>query len=111
MFNVDFGESIIMSDNLNRDNLLIDYGSELDTNIDYIENKIYAIKSENGNIDAMMTHFHEDHINGFINLSLKNPKFFNKIYIPNVFSPYLKRDFRDISYVQIELILFFSNTV
>lgn len=107
MFNVDFGESIIMSDNLNRDNLLIDYGSELDTNIDYIENKIYAIKSENGNIDAMMTHFHEDHINGFINLSLKNPKFFNKIYIPNVFSPYLKRDFRDISYVQIELILFF----
>lgn len=107
MFNVDFGESIMISDNLNINNLLIDYGSELDTNIDYIENKIYDIKSENRNIDAMMTHFHEDHINGFINLSSKNPNFFNKIYIPNVFSPYLKTDFNNISYVQIEVILFF----
>ncbi|MDU6521381.1 hypothetical protein [Clostridium sp.] len=107
MFNVDFGESIMISSLDNYENLLIDYGSETNTNISYIESQLNSIKSNGGNIDAMITHFHDDHINGFINLSRKNPSLFNKVYIPNVFSPYLEKDFNTISYVEIEVILFF----
>lgn len=106
VFNVDFGESIIISDCEENNNLLIDYGSETNTNINYIKNKLSSLK-EDKNIEAMITHFHDDHIKGFIDLAKEEAQLFSKIYIPNIFSTYNNSDVDNVTYVEIEIILFF----
>lgn len=103
MFNVDFGESILISDFGEYNNLLIDYGSEFDTNIRYIASKLNSIK----NVEALITHFHDDHINGFIDLAKVQAKLFKKVYIPNIFSTYNNYNVNDITLVEMDVILFF----
>lgn len=107
LFNVDFGESIMISDSKGADNLLIDYGSEVDTNINYINKSLNSIQKNNKKLQAMMTHFHDDHINGFICLALNSDKLFSRVYIPNIFSTYSNYNVNDITYVEIEILIFF----
>ncbi|MDO4153660.1 MAG: hypothetical protein Q4E21_02275 [Clostridia bacterium] len=84
MFNVGFGESILLTNPDNNKCLLVDCGSESEDKndiFDKISKKIikYQYKS------ALLTHFHNDHINGFIQIIKTCPHLFDSIYIPNIF--------------------------
>ena len=82
MYNVGFGESILLN---NDDNcLLVDCGSEKpnkDHIFDSIYNELYNYKYKT----ALITHFHNDHINGFTNMIEKHRHVFDEIIIPNIF--------------------------
>jgi beta-lactamase superfamily II metal-dependent hydrolase len=83
MYQMGCGESILME----HDNelLMIDFGSQDWRNrrnhYNYVESKLSNCK-----MDALITHFHEDHISGFINLMKNRIISFNTIYIPHVFT-------------------------
>jgi beta-lactamase superfamily II metal-dependent hydrolase len=81
MFTVGFGESILLSEK--SECLLIDCGYERPTySISAIEKSLSKFKNKS----AMLTHFHEDHINGFIAMESKGNIKFDTIYIPDIFT-------------------------
>lgn len=67
--------------------LLIDCGSEsIDASTRF--DSIYSVLTKHCRKSALISHFHNDHINGFINFSTKPsmcPKF-DTVYIPNIFT-------------------------
>lgn len=83
MFQMGCGESILVE----HDNelLLIDFGSQDGGNksayFNYVETKLNYCK-----MNALITHFHEDHITGFIDLINNGKILFNIIYIPHIFT-------------------------
>lgn len=83
LFKMGFGESIILgSDN---DCLLVDCGSESNNKINYFDNVVKELKTYK-NCDAMLSHFHTDHINGLIHIIKNEFQKFNCVYIPHVFT-------------------------
>lgn len=86
VFNMAFGESILLENENER--LLVDCGSEktkdLEDRLDIIKNQLTGHKK----ISFMITHFHDDHYNGFQKAykdkKLDFPKA-SKIYLPWVF--------------------------
>lgn len=85
LFNVGFGESILLSNPENDKCLLVDCGSESSIKsaiFDKILKEIRAYKEWS----AVITHFHNDNINGFIHIINKDPHIFDTVYIPNIFS-------------------------
>lgn len=82
-FKMGFGESFMLCED--KECLLIDCGSESSEKIVYFgrvstELLKYEIYS------AMISHFHEDHINGFHALLSSLPHKFKQVYIPHVFT-------------------------
>lgn len=82
-FKMGFGESLLLSDN--NECLLVDFGSESADKKGYFaavgkELDKYQRKS------AMLSHFHADHINGYMELVKNLPHTFEKVYIPHIFS-------------------------
>ena len=94
MYNVGFGECIKLQEGKNT--LLIDCGSELPnkkTKNGIKRDEVFCKIAEdigffqpNGHLDAMISHFHNDHINGFYWLEQQRTHCFNRIFIPDVFS-------------------------
>lgn len=85
MFQMGCGESIIMSDDKNA--LLIDYGSQSANKINYFCYVINELnKNKNKNLKALVSHFHEDHISGFIDLIKSSSIRFDNVYIPHIFT-------------------------
>lgn len=88
MLQMGFGESIVVDDDANC--LMIDCGSlcPIQNNINCFANAVNTITNYD-HIEAMITHFHEDHINGFMYMIDPNNNFskkFDKAYIPNIFT-------------------------
>ena len=79
VYTMGFGESILLSD---KTALLIDCGSESISNSTYFS-VIEDDLKEYEKVDALITHFHEDHINGFFEVSKKIK--FNRVFIPDIF--------------------------
>lgn len=84
VYNVGFGESILISDQ--KECLLVDCGSEMKNSTDVFN----LIISDLNNFEcrsAMITHFHQDHINGFMHMANSEFRFgFDTIYIPKIFA-------------------------
>lgn len=84
LFKMDFGESLLITQN-NEECLLVDCGSEGTKKLKFfqaVENEIQFINSRK----ALLTHFHEDHINGFIDITTRNIGWFDTVYIPYIFT-------------------------
>lgn len=109
LFNMDFGESILIRDKSTHINMLLDYGSEIIADLDNVQHELIKIKKSEETTNAMLSHFHDDHINGYINLAKNDIRIFDTIYVPNVFNSYNKESRVIIDYVTIEVILFFLN--
>lgn len=89
MLKMGFGECIVVEGN-STNCLMIDCGSleSAQNSNSYFASAVHTIKSYN-NSEAMITHFHEDHINGFKymidsknNCGIK----FKQVYIPHIFT-------------------------
>lgn len=83
MYNVGFGESILLDNSVDQC-LLVDCGSEMNDKekvFTGIYDELYNYKHRT----ALITHFHDDHINGFIKMIEKHHHVFDEIYIPNIF--------------------------
>jgi len=85
LFNMGFGESILLSSYEDNSCFLIDCGSESPSKDAYFQNVINEITSYSSK-SALLTHFHEDHINGFLDISKKDPHSFDMVYIPHIFT-------------------------
>lgn len=83
MYNVGFGESILLDNNESKC-LLVDCGSEK-ANKDVIFRRIHNDILKYNHKTALITHFHDDHINGFIKMIEKHCHVFDEIIIPNLF--------------------------
>lgn len=88
MYNMKFGESIFIKDDYSNESkgILIDCGTmanETDSNkiFQTIYSEINALKP-----DALITHFHDDHLSGFIYFAERHMDFFRYLYIPDIFN-------------------------
>lgn len=88
MFQMGCGESILMHDD--NEYLLIDFGSHpnkksltayFNNTLTYLQSNYYKL-----NGSAMISHFHEDHINGFLYLINNSTIKFQTVYIPHIFT-------------------------
>lgn len=86
LFDVGFGESVLLSNKNDDECMLVDCGSESSNKTNIFDN---ILKELNTYVKktAVITHFHNDHINGFIHIINKEPHMFDTVYIPNIFSP------------------------
>ncbi len=83
IFQMGYGESILLS--YKDECLLVDCGSESKYKADYFKNvKLELLKYNKRH--AMISHFHEDHINGFMKIASEQPHMFEKVYIPHIFT-------------------------
>lgn len=83
MYNVEFGESILLDGET--ENLLVDFGSEKgdDTLLTKVADDIMR-ESAGKCIYSMLSHFHKDHINGFLKTNLSQSVEIKKLFIPSV---------------------------
>lgn len=100
MFPMGFGESILLTGG--DECLLVDCGSESECYDLYFENVLNEIKKYRKK-SAMLTHFHTDHINGFMWIAKRNPGIFDTVYIPDVFGDRGTRLF-GINYIDLEIV-------
>lgn len=83
VFQMGYGESILLSNKY--ECLLVDCGSESKHKEEYFKNvKLEVLKYSKR--QAMISHFHVDHINGFMKIISEQPHIFEKVYIPHVFT-------------------------
>lgn len=82
MYNVEFGESILVSNQ--EEGLLIDCGTDSHTQSNRFRNVIKDLKTKDHK-SLMISHFHEDHTNGLIVLLQAFSKQFHEIYLPHIF--------------------------
>lgn len=103
MFKMGFGESILLSE---KDScLLVDCGSESDNRKGYfknVEKELVKYSSKS----AIITHFHNDHINGFMEILNSAKINFDSIYIPYIFTVA-----KHPNQVDFELIKYFLNRI
>lgn len=83
VFEMGYGESMLLS--YKDECLLIDCGSESKHKEEYIEYVKLETLAYNKR-QAMISHFHEDHINGFMKIASEHPHAFEKVYIPHIFT-------------------------
>jgi len=83
MYNVGFGDCFLIFDDT--ESLLIDFGS--DTPSKYLHTVKNNIISHNvgKDLSVLLTHFHNDHINGFWETNVAKLKAIKKIYLPDIF--------------------------
>lgn len=85
MFNMGYGESILLTNEA--ECLLVDCGSESPNKCIYFKTVLYAIKEkENKKKTFMISHFHNDHINGLGEIAKDSSTKFDVIYIPYIFT-------------------------
>ena len=83
VFQMGYGESILLSNQ--NECLLVDCGSESRHKEQYFKNvKLEVLKYSKR--QAMISHFHDDHINGFMKIISDQPHIFEKVYIPHIFT-------------------------
>ena len=83
MFQMGFGESILLHDN--ESCLLVDCGSESSDRLKYFKSVAGTIEHYN-NRSLLITHFHSDHMNGIKYLSNDFRNYFDNIYLPHIFT-------------------------
>lgn len=85
MYDVAFGDCFLLKDK--EESLLVDFGSDskhqLDEIAEDIEKKV-ADKKHKRPLSALLTHFHTDHMNGFLKTNLADKVEIARLYIPNV---------------------------
>ena len=85
MFNMGYGESILLTNET--ECLLVDCGSESPSKHAYFKTVLGAIKEEqNKKRTVMISHFHNDHINGLVEIAKDSSAKFDIIYIPYIFT-------------------------
>ena len=108
MYNVGFGECIQLHSNNSK--MLIDCGSELtnsrskypilrDEVFKRIMNETEAKQSDE-KPDAMISHFHTDHINGFYWMEKQHPKIFGRVFIPDIFTLNKHPNYLDVTILE-----------
>jgi ribonuclease BN (tRNA processing enzyme) len=80
MYDVGFGDCVLYQDypnDFNAGGLLVDCGSKTDEEYakKVLENELYKFK----NLDMLITHFHDDHYNGFLKC---NDISFSRVFLP-----------------------------
>lgn len=89
LFQMGFGESILLSEN--QKHLLVDCGSiapDAAPNFlrtSYFQEAARSLNTLRSTPRAMISHFHNDHINGFLYLIDNSDIRFDTVYIPNIF--------------------------
>lgn len=102
IFNVGFGECSLLHENGH--NLLIDFGSDAPdkkTKLDTAAKTIAASCTAQPS-SALLTHFHDDHINGLLETNLSDRIKFDTVYIPDIFAQPAQNE--QISYLQLILL-------
>lgn len=82
MFQMGFGESILLHQE--KSCLLVDCGSESPCKKDYFDNVVQELKQYDQR-SLLISHFHQDHINGIETLYKDNNRFFDVVYLPDIF--------------------------
>lgn len=89
MFQMEFGESILLSEE--NGCLLVDCGSKMPPKISKtyyqnVERKLRHHKYNGHKLKALITHFHEDHYDGFMYLFNSSSIRFDNVFIPHIFT-------------------------
>ena len=96
MYNVQFGDCFLLCDE--NENLLVDFGSDNPKcDLTAISNHIKAESGEK-TLSVLISHFHEDHINGF----LKNSFNAENVYLPDIIA--MNKSVRKLSFLQMEIL-------
>lgn len=96
MYNVQFGDCFLLCDK--NENLLVDFGSDNPKcDLTAISNHI-KVESGDKPLSVLISHFHEDHINGFLKSSFNA----TNIYLPDIIA--MKKSIRKLSFLQMEIL-------
>ena len=101
IFNMGFGDCFLLQED--NKNLLVDFGSDfMNTNqLQAVATNIVGLCPQQ-NLSILLTHFHNDHINGLLQTSLCQQTNVDTIYIPDIFTQTPSNN--SISYVQLSLL-------
>mgnify|MGYP004520031413 FL=1 len=102
IFPMGFGESVMLSNE--NECMLVDCGSESEYKNTYFNN-VFNELDRYDKKSAMLSHFHEDHINGFIRMAKENRHRFETVYIPDVFT------FSHPNFVDMEIIKYILESI
>jgi ribonuclease BN (tRNA processing enzyme) len=98
MYNVGFGDCFLLHGE--RENLLVDFGSDTPNLLSEVATSITEECREK-ELSILITHFHNDHINGFLDQDLNN-NVIKKIYLPDILQ--MKRCGGKINFYQLHIL-------
>lgn len=99
MYNVGFGDCLLISDG--SENLVVDFGSDTPYLLPRVAD---SIESQCRNIDTsiLLTHFHQDHINGVIDTKILEKLNIKNVYLPDIFA--MRRINNGLDFLQLEIL-------
>ena len=106
MYNVQFGEAILLHESDR--NLLVDFGGK-DSRCLRRSVKDIALHFSSQPTDILITHFHEDHINGFWKTDILSNATGSTVYMPNLFSGF--RTMPGLSWAQLHIVKDILNSI
>ena len=96
MYNMEFGDCFLICDE--NENLLVDFGSDNShCDISAVASHIKAINGDK-ELSCLISHFHEDHISGFLQSSLVA----KDIYIPDIIA--MSKTVGKLSFLQLSIL-------
>ena len=96
MYNMQFGDCFLICDE--HENILVDFGSDnLKCDMASVANHI-ELASEGKRLSCLISHFHEDHISGFLKGLLKA----ENIYVPDIVA--MSNTVGKLSFLQLEIL-------
>jgi beta-lactamase superfamily II metal-dependent hydrolase len=106
MYNVQFGESILLTEE-RQTPFLIDFGSDMFNTLPDVSKEIKSHCTDG--LDLLISHFHSDHINGILNTDLFSSIAGGVVYIPDLFA--MQNVSSRLDFLQIETLIDFLNAL
>lgn len=101
MYNVQFGDCFLLDEPKAGQALLVDFGSDTPDILDSVADKI-AKRCDGRELSVLLTHFHQDHINGFWKSDLPNQVNVRTVYLPNIMA--MRETATQLDFLQLEVL-------
>lgn len=102
MYNVQFGDSFLLQEEPNSDEmLLVDFGSDTPNVLTQVENDIVSC-CQGKSLSILLTHFHCDHINGLWKTTLSKNVNIRNVYIPDILT--MRKTNAQLDFIQLHVL-------
>ncbi len=101
MYNVKFGDCFLLDEPAAGEALLVDFGSDTPDRLTSVSNDIVS-RCGGRELSVLLTHFHQDHINGFWRTHLPDQVNVRTVYLPNIIA--MRQTATRLDFLQLEVL-------
>lgn len=101
MYNVQFGDCFLLDEPKAGQALLVDFGSDTPDILKPVADKI-AKRCDGRELSVLLTHFHQDHINGFWKSDLPDLVNVRTVYLPDIMA--MRKTATQLDFLQLEVL-------